>query len=609
MGRLYGIFKKLKYWPDLNRRKLYKRVLLYAIFPAVISGLFCFREDALKKVETYNSSESGIVPYYIEVVSVSPSSGAVGVGTAVEIKAEFNDNIDMSTVNLSTFSVNGGTVTGTFSYDPILKTVIFTPDTNLSYSTLYTVTLTTGIKNENGNGMSADYTWFFTTVAQNFISVVSVFPTDGTTDVSTNTVVEAVFNDNIDMATVDSSTFKINGGAVTGTFTYDPLLKKIKFTPAAGLSYSTIYTVTLTTGVKNSSGDTLFTDYTWFFITAAQYFISVVSVSPADSTTGISITSNITVEFNDNIDILTVDSSSFSVNNGGAVAGAYTYDAQSKTVIFNPAADLLPLTLYTVNLTTGIKNVSGESMAVAYTWSFTTAALLLPDIYILPPSPLVEIFTGGIYDFGAAVNPGTRSAVFTLGNSGSTNLTISGRTLSDAVNFSVSAITALPIIPGGTTTFTVTFQPDTTPGIKNSVLTISTNDPDELSFIINLTGEGLASASPEIQITNGGVILISPVSTVDFGTMIPGDTGTVTLVMHNIGTADLVVTGAVIGGTNPDLFSTDFTVPQTLAPGSTLNFNISFSSSEAINAKATISFQNNDLNESPFTIKLKGRVK
>ncbi len=608
MGRLYGIFKKMKQVPDRRFMKVLRTVVFLAITPAILSVLFCFREDVLKKVDKYNSSESGNPPYYIEVVSVSPSSGAVGIGTAVDIKAVFNDNIDMTTVDQFTFSVNGGTVAGTFTYDPILKTVIFTPDVDLSYSTLYTVTLTTGIKNDSGNGMAANYTWFFTTIAQNYISVVSVFPSDGTTDVSTNTVVEAVFNDNIDMSTVDTSTFRINGGAITGTFTYDPILKKIIFTPAASLSYSSIHTVTLTTGIKNNSGDTLFTDYTWFFVTAAQYFISVISVSPADTLTGVSVTSDILVEFNDNIDMLTVDSSSFSVN-GGAVAGAYTYDAQLKTVAFNPAVDLLPLTLYTVNLTTGIMNVSGESMAAAYTWSFTTGIVLQPEIYILPPSPLVEIFSGDGYNFGNDVNPGTKTAVFTIGNSGVANLNITGTSLSDSLNFSVSAITALPITPGSTTTFTVTFQPDGIPGIENSVLTITSNDPDELSFIINLTGEELASPAPEIQFTDSGVILVSPVSTVDFGTLVPGDTASIAIMLHNIGSADLVITGAVIGGTNPDLFSTDFIVPATVTPGSTSIFNMSFSAPAAINARATITFQNNDLNESLFTIKLKGRVK
>ncbi|PKL19033.1 MAG: hypothetical protein CVV49_02815 [Spirochaetae bacterium HGW-Spirochaetae-5] len=350
--------------------------------------------------------------------------------------------------------------------------------------------------------------------------------------------------------------------------------------------------------------------YNSFDAVDVPYYIEVISVVPANGTTGIAVTSVIAVEFNDNIDMATVNSGTFSVTDGVTpVSGVFSYESQIKIVKFTPASDFASSTSYTVTLTKGILNLAGESMASDYSWSFTTGLALQPEIYVLPPSPLVEIFTEDNYNFGNDVNPATKTAIFTIGNSGVSDLNVSGVTLSDAVNFSVSPFTPVLIGPGGTINFTLTFQPVIIPGIQNSVLTITSTDPDEGSFVINLTGEGLASPAPEIQFTNSGVILVSPVSTVDFGTLVPGDTGSMAILLHNIGSADLVITGAVIGGTDPDLFSTDFIVPATVTPGATLMFNMGFSAPAAINARATITFQNNDLNESLFTIKLKGRVK
>jgi hypothetical protein len=191
-------------------------------------------------------------------------------------------------------------------------------------------------------------------------------------------------------------------------------------------------------------------------------------------------------------------------------------------------------------------------MASDYSWSFTTASLLSPEIYALSPLG-VDMLSGTIYDFGNALCSTTKSSTFTIGNSGTDILSISNVTLSDTTNFATS-LTNGSIAAGGSQTFTVTFQPDTVAGTKKCSLTVTSNDSDESSFIINLTGLALTTAAPEIEITDTGIILISPDSTVDFGTLTIGDTGTKTIVIHNIGTANLNISGTTIGGTNPTLF-------------------------------------------------------
>jgi hypothetical protein len=94
---------------------------------------------------------------------------------------------------------------------------------------------------------------------------------------------------------------------------------------------------------------------------------------------------------------------------------------------------------------------------------------------------------------------------------------------------------------------------------------------------------------------------------VDFGTITIGDTGSKTIVIHNIGSAPLNITGVAMGGTNPDYFSTVYTGGP-IAAGSTANVVIDFSAPVKINAKATITFTNNDADEGSFVVKLKGRT-
>ncbi|HPF04568.1 MAG TPA: Ig-like domain-containing protein [Spirochaetota bacterium] len=431
--------------------------------------------------------------------------------------------------------------------------------------------------------------------------VVSVDPANNASNVPYTAVITVTFSNDVDMSTVSSSTFKVNDGAVTGTFSYDPVSRAVTFTPASEFLHSTVYSVNITQGVYSIDGKPLESAYSGSFTTEIYYFY-VVSVSPAAGGVDVPVSSNIVVQFDDNIDLSTVTTSTFIVDGGaGAIAGAYTIDALLRTVTFNPSSDMAGFTNYNVTLTTGIQNLTSETMATDYFWGFTTASGLVPEIYI--ESPLgAEIASGGSFDAGSLITPYT----FTIFNTGSGSLTINSFSLDNA-EFSVSAAgTPYSIGAGGNSTFNVTFTPSSI-GVKNTVLTINNTDSDEASFIINLTGYSPVTPSAEIQVTDNGIILVSPNSTVDFGTITIGATGTDTIVIHNIGTANLVISGTTLGGTNPALFNTGFTTA-TIVPGATANVVITFSAPIKINAKATITFSNNDSDEGSFVVKLKGRT-
>jgi hypothetical protein len=341
------------------------------------------------------------------------------------------------------------------------------------------------------------------------------------------------------------------------------------------------------------------------------YYIEVLSVVPANGTTGAAVTSVIAAQFNDNIDMATVNSATFSVTDGVTpVTGEFSYEAQLKTVKFTPGTIAVPVNLassqsYTVTLTTGILNIAGEPMAADYSWSFTTAAASVPEITVF--SPLAEIFSGDFYDFGSVDNFGTRSVVMNIWNSGSGNLNIASIISNNAEFVVFVNPSPVTLIPGTNASFTLNFTPSTA-GDKTAQVAIGSDDSDENPFIINLHGVSLATPAPEIQVTNSGLILITAISIVDFGTVPTGGTGTVTLIIHNIGSSALTVSGVSFGGTNPELFSTGFT-SLTINPGLTGNLSISFSAAFKINARAELYINNNDGDENPFIIKLKGRTK
>jgi C1A family cysteine protease len=101
---------------------------------------------------------------------------------------------------------------------------------------------------------------------------------------------------------------------------------------------------------------------------------TVNSTSPASGATGVAVNGQITATFSEAIDPSTINASSFTLSNG--VSGAVVYDAQTNTATLIPSGDLAYGTSYTATISTDVASAAGTPMAVAKTWSFTTAQQL-----------------------------------------------------------------------------------------------------------------------------------------------------------------------------------------------------------------------------------------
>ncbi len=108
---------------------------------------------------------------------------------------------------------------------------------------------------------------FIAPVGKTIPTVTSTTPASSATDVSTGAVIRATFSDYMDSATINTSTFLVSG-AVTGTVTYDNFSKTASFTPSTALLKNTTHTVTLTTGMRNTAGNSFASYYTWHFTTS-----------------------------------------------------------------------------------------------------------------------------------------------------------------------------------------------------------------------------------------------------------------------------------------------------------------------------------------------------
>lgn len=103
---------------------------------------------------------------------------------------------------------------------------------------------------------------------------------------------------------------------------------------------------------------------------------------PLPGATGILLSAVVTATFSKDINPATLTGSTFTIKNAnGAVAGSLGYQAGSRTASFTPNSTLAANTVYTVELTNGIQDTTGQGLnegidlgPVIEQWSFTTAA-------------------------------------------------------------------------------------------------------------------------------------------------------------------------------------------------------------------------------------------
>jgi hypothetical protein len=360
------------------------------------------------------------------VLSINPSNSAT-VSVATAITATFSELVDSATITTAAFTLINGTipVSGTVTYSG--KTATFTPAAFLTPNTLYTATITTGIKDLAGNAMSLNYLWSFTTGAPDITppTVSYTSPVNAATGVAINTAIAATFSEAMKPATVTTTEFTLMNGTipVSGVVTYSGTTAT--FTPSAPIAYSTLYTATITTGVKDLVGNAMQSNYSWQFTTTAFADITppaVLSTSPANYASAVAINIAIAATFSEAMDPATVTTAQFTLMNGTIpVSGAVTYSGTTAT--FTPAAFLTPSTVYTAKITTGVKDLAGNAMSSNYSWLFTTTAA--PDITpptVLSTSPAnsasaVAINTAIAATFSEAMDSATvTTAEFTLMN-------------------------------------------------------------------------------------------------------------------------------------------------------------------------------------------------
>lgn len=127
------------------------------------------------------------------------------------------------------------------------------------------------------------------------------------------------------------------------------------------------------------------------------------SVSPTDAATDVLVITNVVVTFSEAMNPSTVSSSTFFLSNGGGnVLATITLSSGNTVATLDPTADLANSTAYTVTVTTGVEDATGNALASQFSSTFSTAA------------PSTDIHVGDLDSHGVKLQKGKWKAIVTI---------------------------------------------------------------------------------------------------------------------------------------------------------------------------------------------------
>ena len=255
-------------------------------------------------------------------------------------------------------------------------------------------------------------------------------------------------------------------------------------------------------------------------------------------------------------------------------------------------------------------------------YGFTTCAISREDLYNLASIsavPEIEVLglpdNYGNYDFGPVEVYTSDRATFTIANTGTRKLRINAISFieEDETWFTIDTSSMVSIIsPGGSTNFTIKFKP-TFIEYKSVTVVILSDDEDENPYTFTVEGSGFGTPSviPDINVKQGTVDIPDGFSSpIDFGSVEVGASGSKLFTIENNDVGELSVFDV---STIPDVGTAagEFSiiapsVPAVLSEGEKTDFTILFNPKAPGVKSATVTIQNDDPDENPYTFYVQG---
>lgn len=320
----------------------------------------------------------------LEVAQVIPADGSEGIDTDASITVLFNRPV----VPLVSTGQQGDlpqpialepAVSGSGEW---ISTSIyrFTPAESLEGATSYEVTIAAGLEDVSGGVLEEAVTASFTTLQP---SVESIVPGPNASEVAPTTAITITFSMAMDQAATEGAITLSRSTPLDFSWVDE---RTVVMTPQQMLDMGTSYTVAVGEQARAASGAATLDRLTTSSFTTMP-LPRVVRTSPRDGEVAPAYQSNITVEFISPVDPETVEGHIEIVPQPEDV----NYFISDRWVSIDFAMERK--TTYRVTVPASVADPYGNTLAQAYSWTFTTAPLV-PVVSLNLPLNVSQLTSG-----------------------------------------------------------------------------------------------------------------------------------------------------------------------------------------------------------------------
>jgi len=291
------------------------------------------------------------------IIDNTPTGNNVPVNTQIHVT--FSEAMDQASAE-SAFSMSPETG-GSFSWNGNIMT--YTPYSDLTFDTTYTVTIGTGVMDLADNNLQTEHIWQFITAVSDITHPTVTVNEPTETNVPVSTQIHVTFSEVMDQASAESA-FSMSP-ETGGSFSWNGNI--MTYTPDSDLTTETTYTVTISTDAMDLADNNMETDHIWQFTTAASDTTHPTVTMNEPTGTNIPVSTQINATFSEAMDQASAESA-FSTS--PTTMGSFSWNGNIMT--YTPDSELTFDTTYTVTIDTGAMDLADNNMQTENTWQFTT---------------------------------------------------------------------------------------------------------------------------------------------------------------------------------------------------------------------------------------------
>jgi len=336
---------------------------------------------ATTPTEALDLTDEGL-PLAPKVVGQSPSLGEESpLDANIEIYFDQAMDITQTTAAWAMDDAEGNPVEGEITW-PDEQTLHFQPETILLPEASYQITLGTVAASAEGVPLTSEFTFYINTISK--LQISQVFPTNGSFDVETDSIITTMFNRPVVPLVVGEDQASLPqplniSPSISGQGEWLSTSVYI-FRPDESLIGGTVYTAVVEAGLSDATNmeeTRLAQDYSWQFTTAAPYIESLsipdVVSSPKDDYVDVPLNATFAIRFHQPMERTSTENAFALITlDNNTVGGSFEWDETSTEMIFEPDG-LLDLGMgYALTLRRTAQAVEGGSLRTALLWNFTT---------------------------------------------------------------------------------------------------------------------------------------------------------------------------------------------------------------------------------------------